>query len=144
MHGESSALVAQKAKAAFAAGLMPIICVGETLEQRENGQTNDVLSRQLSESLPADATAQNCLLAYEPVWAIGTGKVASTEQVRETHAHIASKVPAGILILYGGSVKASNAAEILAVENVSGVLVGGASLQAAEFNAIIAAAAAQF
>ncbi len=144
-HGESDALIAKKAQAAYAAGLVAIICIGETLAEREAGTTLDVMDVQLAGSVPDDATAANTVIAYEPVWAIGTGKVPSTEQIAEVHAHIrrvlkvrfadANEIP----LLYGGSVKDSNAAEIFAVDNVDGALVGGASLKAVDFSPIISA-----
>jgi triosephosphate isomerase (TIM) len=142
-HAESSQLVKEKAQAALKAGLIPVICIGETLEQREAGQMETVLAEQIAQSIPSESTPDNTIIAYEPVWAIGTGKVATPQQVAETHAFIESKLPKGMAILYGGSVKADNATEILAIPAVSGVLVGGASLKAEEFNAIISAGAAQ-
>jgi triosephosphate isomerase (TIM) len=142
-HAESSELVAKKASAALKAGLTPIICIGETLEEREGGKTETVLAEQIAQSIPADATAENAVIAYEPVWAIGTGKVATAEQVRDTHAFIAGKLPQPMPILYGGSVKPDNAREILGISHVYGVLVGGASLKFEDFNAIIDAGVLQ-
>lgn len=145
-HGESDALIAAKAAAAHRAGLIAIICVGETEAERVAGRALDVASAQLAGSIPAGATAENTVIAYEPVWAIGTGKTATPADVAEMHAHIRGELAGKIAdadkvrILYGGSVKASNAAELLAVENVDGALVGGASLVAADFWAIIEAA----
>jgi triosephosphate isomerase len=141
-HGESDALIAAKAKAAQAEGLVTIICVGETEAQRDAGQAQAVVAGQLAGSLPEGATAANTVIAYEPVWAIGTGKTATPEDVRAMHAHIRAelerKLPdaQAVRILYGGSVKPSNAEELMAVENVDGALVGGASLKAEDFWAI--------
>ncbi len=139
-HGEDNATVAAKSLAAHAAGLTAVICIGETLAEREAGETLAVLSAQIAGSVPAEATAQNTVIAYEPVWAIGTGLVPSTDQIAEAHAHIRAELSdKDIPLLYGGSVKASNAAEIFAVPNVDGALVGGASLRAADFSPIITA-----
>lgn len=142
-HGEADAQVRAKAEAAIKAGLTPIVCVGETLAQREAGQTLDVIAKQHAGSLPDSAT---CIVAYEPVWAIGTGKVATLDQIGEVHAHMRRLLAdrygdAGnaIPLLYGGSVKASNAAEIFGVPEVDGALVGGASLKAEDFAPIISA-----
>ncbi len=140
-HGEDDATVHAKAEAAWRAGLVAIICIGETREQREQGATLDILSRQVVGSVPASATAVNAVLAYEPVWAIGTGLTPTAGDVAEAHAHIRAKLAeklgaveaAKIRILYGGSVKPSNAVELLGVANVDGALVGGASLKAADF-----------
>ncbi|NYZ11945.1 triose-phosphate isomerase [Azospirillum sp. RWY-5-1] len=143
-HAEGDALIAAKAAAAHAEGLIAIVCVGETEAERDAGQANAVVSRQLAGSLPAGATAANTVVAYEPVWAIGTGKTATPQDVADMHAHIraelAGKVDAadGVRILYGGSVKPGNAAELMAVPNVDGALVGGASLKADDFWAIAA------
>ncbi len=142
-HGESDELVRAKAGAALKAGLTPIICVGETEAQRERGETADVIARQVQGSVPEGATDANIVIAYEPVWAIGTGKTATTTDIAAVHKQIAELFAArhgaveGLRILYGGSVKASNAAEILATANVGGALVGGASLDAAEFWRIV-------
>ena len=144
-HGETDALVAAKSQAAYNAGLIAVICIGETLEEREAGQTLDVIDRQLSGSVPQSADALTTVIAYEPVWAIGTGKVPTTEQIAQVHAHIRTRLQsrfddgAEFSLLYGGSVKGSNAADIFAVPNVNGALVGGASLKAADFSPIIAA-----
>src|SRR5216684_1487835 len=145
-HGETDAIVRAKAEAAWRAGLLPIVCIGETLAEREAGRTLDVLARQLKGSVPAGATAAKLVVAYEPVWAIGTGKTPTTPEVAAAHAHI-RKVLGGLMgeaaavrLLYGGSVKDSNAAELLAAGDVDGALVGGASLKAAEFLAIAKAA----
>lgn len=147
-HGESDALVKAKADAALTAGLNVIICVGETQAQRDAGQAESVVASQLAGSLPmGDAVAERVTVAYEPVWAIGTGLVASLEDIQAMHAAIRGKLtklygPAAdaIRILYGGSVKAENAAEILAVPEVDGALVGGASLTADSFLGIVVAA----
>ncbi|WP_339746949.1 triose-phosphate isomerase [uncultured Maricaulis sp.] len=140
-HGETSILVCAKAKAARVAGLIPIICVGETLTEREAGRAHEIVGAQLKASLPADAGA-GVVIAYEPVWAIGTGLTAAAEDVASMHAFIRSQLrePAATRILYGGSVKPENAAELLALEDVDGALVGGASLQIDSFAAIVVAA----
>ncbi|CAO3353045.1 triose-phosphate isomerase [Azospirillum palustre] len=141
-HGESDAVVNAKAVAAHKEGLVAIICVGETEAQRDAGQANAVVSGQLAGSIPAGATADNTVIAYEPVWAIGTGKTATPDDVKAMHAHIRAELDgkiagsAKVRILYGGSVKPGNAAELMAVENVDGALVGGASLKADDFWAI--------
>lgn len=147
---ESSELVAEKFVAAKRAGLIPILCVGESLHQRETGHTEWVLEKQLKpifDLAGAEAFSQ-AVVAYEPIWAIGTGKTASPEQAQEVHAFIRSEIAAfdakiagSLPILYGGSVKASNAAELFSQPDVDGGLVGGASLIAQEFIAIVAAAA---
>ena len=133
-HGESNEIVHAKALAAHRAGAIPIVCVGETLAERDAGETLLVIADQLAGSVPADIPG--LVIAYEPVWAIGTGRTPTTEQVREVHAAIAAQAPAGTRILYGGSVKPANAAELLNVPHVHGALVGGASLKAADFLAI--------
>ncbi len=141
-HLEDDALVLAKLVAARAAGLVAIVCVGETLAQRDAGATLDVVSRQLSGSLPDDLAAADVAIAYEPVWAIGTGRTPTVAEVAAVHAHIrsalAGKLAAagGVRLLYGGSVKPSNAKELMAVPNVDGALVGGASLVADDFWAI--------
>ncbi|HEX5795705.1 MAG TPA: triose-phosphate isomerase [Geminicoccaceae bacterium] len=137
-HGESDALVRAKAEAALAAGLMPILCIGETEAQWTTGQTLDVLARQLDGSLPGAASADTLIVAYEPVWAIGTGRTPSLDDIAGTHAHLRRRV-GDLALLYGGSVKSGNAREILAVPEVDGALVGGASLDATEFWAIYTA-----
>lgn len=132
--GETSAQVRAKAEAALAAGLGPIICVGETLAEREAGQEFDVVLGQVRESLPA---AGQVMIAYEPVWAIGTGKVASPEQAQEMHAAIRSALPQRATpILYGGSMKGANAGELLRQPDIDGGLIGGASLNPNDFLAI--------
>ena len=148
-HGESDALVKAKAEAALAAGLVAIVCVGETLAERDAGTTLDVVGSQIAGSLPAGATASNLVIAYEPVWAIGTGRTPTIPQIAEVHAFIRQRLGAamgaeasGVRILYGGSVKPSNAGEIFGVKDVDGALVGGASLKAVDFSAIVAALSA--
>jgi triosephosphate isomerase (TIM) len=145
-HGESDATVKAKAEAAHRAKLTAIVCVGETAEQRRAGATLQIVGGQLEHSLPANATAANTVIAYEPVWAIGTGLVPTTADVAEVHAALRAALVArlgaegaGMRILYGGSVKASNAKDLMAVPNVNGALVGGASLKAADFVGIVAA-----
>ncbi len=144
-HGETDALVRQKAEAAWRAGLIAIVCVGETQAQRDAGQTLQICGGQLSGSLPDGATAASLVVAYEPVWAIGTGLTPTAEDVEQVHKFIRDKLITRfkdegrkIRVLYGGSVKPSNAAELMAVANVNGALVGGASLKAADFLAIAA------
>lgn len=145
-HAETSALVRAKAEAALSAGLAAIVCVGETWPEREAGKTASVITAQLADSLPAGASAANLVVAYEPVWAIGTGKTATPPQVAEVHALIRRELRSrlkdaeGVRILYGGSVKPANAGELLGVADVDGALVGGASLKAEDFLAIAAAA----
>ncbi|QQR69170.1 MAG: triose-phosphate isomerase [Alphaproteobacteria bacterium] len=143
LHGETSALVAAKAAAAQAVGLIPIICVGETEAQYRAGSSRAVVEQHLSESLPSGATALNTVIAYEPVWAIGTGLTPSLEEIAAIHRAIRDTLGAlgaDMRILYGGSVKPDNAAAILALDDVDGALVGGASLKASEFIAIVQAA----
>jgi triosephosphate isomerase len=144
-HGESDALVRQKAEAAWRAGVLAIVCIGETRAQRDAGQTLDICGGQLKGSLPDAATSANLVVAYEPVWAIGTGLTPTAQDVEQVHRFVRGvlverfKQEGGkIRILYGGSVKPSNAAELMAVANVNGALVGGASLKAADFLAIAA------
>jgi triosephosphate isomerase len=145
-HGETDELVRAKAAAAHRAGLTAIICIGETLEQRNSGNTLSVVSRQLAGSLPEGATAANTVIAYEPVWAIGTGLTPAPAEVADVHTHIRKELVermgeqgAAMRILYGGSVKPSNAQDLLSADNVNGALVGGASLKAADFIGIIKA-----
>ncbi|MBV8976100.1 MAG: triose-phosphate isomerase [Alphaproteobacteria bacterium] len=146
-HAESDAAVAQKARAAWRAGLLTIVCVGETQAERDDGRMLEVVARQIAASLPDGATVQNTTIAYEPVWAIGTGRTPTAAQIAEMHGHIRKllidRFATGrtMRILYGGSVKPSNANEILGIADVDGALVGGASLKAADFLAIAAAAA---
>ncbi len=138
-HGETSQTVASKAKAAHGAGLITIICIGESENQREQGQEQKVVGDQLVKSLPETANAQNTVIAYEPVWAIGTGKTASSEDVAAMHSFIRTKLKESlddsdkVRILYGGSMKPENAGELLATPNVDGGLIGGASLNANAF-----------
>jgi triosephosphate isomerase (TIM) len=145
-HGETSVLVAAKAKACHDAGLTSIICIGETLDERKSGHTLDVLSKQLKESVPAGSAALNMVIAYEPVWAIGTGLTPTTKEVEEAHLHLRKELEAmlgadgqNVRLLYGGSVKPSNALELMSAPNVNGALVGGASLKASDFIGIIKA-----
>jgi len=146
-HGETDAAVAEKVRAAWAAGLTAIVCVGETEGQRDAGATLAVIEAQIAGSIPAGATAANLVVAYEPVWAIGTGRTPTLDEIAEVHDRIRALLAArmadagGVRLLYGGSVKPGNAAEIFAVSNVDGALVGGASLKAADFGAIVAALA---
>ncbi|MDR3126802.1 MAG: triose-phosphate isomerase [Rickettsiales bacterium] len=144
-HGETDAAVREKAAAALRHGLTPIICIGETDAQRTAGEALGVIAEQFLNSVPAGATAKNVIVAYEPVWAIGTGKSAETKDIVEVHAHIRklSEQKFGdrsVSILYGGSVKPATAGDTLAIPDVDGVLVGGASLKADDFWAIAAAA----
>jgi len=149
LYGESDDLVARKFMAAQSHGLVPVLCVGETLEEREGGQTLNVVSRQLEAVLSVSGVGSlaKAVIAYEPVWAIGTGRTASSEQAQEVHATIRAKVAGldatiggSVRILYGGSVKASNARELFAMPDIDGGLVGGASLKADEFARICAGA----
>src|SRR5664279_4218760 len=142
-HGETDVLVRQKAEAVWRAGLTAIVCIGETQHQRDAGQTLDICRGQLNISLPDGANANNLIVAYEPVWAIGTGLTPMAGDVEQIHRFIRDILIARfngegrrMRILYGGSVKPSNAAELMAVANVNGALVGGASLKAADFLAI--------
>lgn len=144
-HGETDDLVRAKAETAIAAGLTPVICLGETLAQRDAGETLAVVGRQLAGSVPDSASART-IIAYEPVWAIGTGRTPTLEQIAEVHAFLRGGLrqrfgaaAEGMRLLYGGSVKPENAGQIFAVPDVDGALVGGASLKAADFGAIITA-----
>jgi triosephosphate isomerase len=144
-HGETDVLIRQKAEATWRAGLTAIVCIGETQHQRDQGQTLDICRGQLNVSLPDRARADNLVVAYEPVWAIGTGLTPTAGDVKQIHGFIRELLiarfngeGARIRILYGGSVKPSNARELMAVANVNGALVGGASLKAADFLAIAA------
>ena len=144
-HGESDALVREKAEAVWRAGLTAIVCIGETREQRDAGKALDICGTQLKGSLPDGSTAGRLVVAYEPVWAIGTGLTPTAGDVEQVHRFIRDTLTsrfrgegAAIRILYGGSVKPSNAAELMGVANVNGALVGGASLKAADFLAIAA------
>ncbi len=145
-HGETDAIVRRKAEAAHRAGLMAIVCVGETERQRRDGETLNVVGAQIDGSLPGGATAANTIIAYEPVWAIGTGLTPTLDDVAEVHGFIRGCLKEriggegeGVRILYGGSVKPANAGELLSVANVDGALVGGASLKANDFYAILSA-----
>ena len=149
-HGESDAVVAAKTVAALKAGLAPVVCVGETLEQREAGKTNEVVGGQLDVVLAAldAADVARIVVAYEPVWAIGTGKTATPEMAQEVHAMLRARLvaksaeaAAKVRILYGGSMKPDNAVQLLAMADIDGGLIGGAALKAADFLAIIQAAA---
>jgi triosephosphate isomerase len=149
LFGESDALVARKFMAAQGQGLVPVLCVGETLEERESDQTGAVVTRQIEAVLAVAGvhSLAKAVIAYEPIWAIGTGRTASPEQAQEVHAMIRSKVAerdgtigGSVRILYGGSVKASNAQELFAMPDIDGGLVGGASLKADEFARICAGA----
>jgi triosephosphate isomerase len=150
MHGESDSIVRAKAEAALSAGLAVIVCVGETEAERDAGNAEAVVGAQIEGSVPqSDGAVDKLTLAYEPVWAIGTGRVPSVEDVTAMHAAIRAKLVAiygeagaGVRILYGGSVKADNAGELLSIPDVGGALVGGASLTAESFLAIVGAAAA--
>lgn len=146
-HGESNSLVSLKAKQALACGITPIVCVGETLAEREAGQTEAVVKRQLAAVIHDNGHCiSETVVAYEPVWAIGTGKTATAEQAQEVHAVLRAQLKAAtehadrIHILYGGSMNAANAAQLLAQPDIDGGLVGGASLKSADFLAIVAAA----
>jgi triosephosphate isomerase len=144
-HGETDAQVQGKAASAIAAGLIPIVCVGETEAERDRGETAAVIRRQVEHSLPAAARGNTVVIAYEPVWAIGTGRTPTVPEIAEVHRQIRALFAARhdgaerLRILYGGSVKGSNAAQVLAAEGVNGALVGGASLDAADFWRIVEA-----
>lgn len=146
-HGETNAAVQAKAQAAHRAGLVAIVCIGETLDEREAGKALEITGAQLAGSLPEGTTGANTVVAYEPVWAIGTGKTASTDDIAEVHDALRAALVGAlgdegqkVRILYGGSVKPGNAGEIFGLENVDGGLVGGASLKASDFSQIVAAA----
>lgn len=144
LHGESDNVVKTKAENAIKAGLKAIICIGETEIERDEGRALQVVADQIKGSVPMMATAENCVIAYEPVWAIGTGKTPTVADVAEVHAAIraelsdllGTEIADGMRVLYGGSVKPSNAKELLAVDNVDGALIGGASLKVDDFWAI--------
>lgn len=146
MRHETDLVVREKAVNSIEKGLIPVICVGETLEERESGKALDVVCRQIRESVPSISTGENTVIAYEPVWAIGTGKVPSVQDVAEMHAAIREEIKAllgedvasTMRVLYGGSVKPSNAKELLSVANVDGALIGGASLKVEDFWGIAA------
>jgi len=139
-HGETDATINTKAQAVLAAGLAPIICVGESRAEREQGLALEIVEAQLKGSMPTSPLTPQMVIAYEPVWAIGTGLTPTLEDIDEMHRHIRTLVTADTRILYGGSVKPGNAKEILAINDVNGALVGGASLKARDFHAIITAA----
>ncbi len=139
-HQENNALVRKKAEAAIQAGIIPVICIGESEEERAAGRCLFVITTQLRESMPANATPENTVIAYEPVWAIGTGKVPNENEIGEVHQAITHLLPERFRILYGGSVKPANAASILSIRYVDGLLVGGCSLNADEFLHIIQSA----
>lgn len=145
-HGETDEIIAAKAAQAMECGVIPIICVGETLDQRQAGQTAAVIESQVGAAVPSPAAGGDLVVAYEPVWAIGTGLTASAAQIEDVHAQIRALLekrlaePAHLRIIYGGSVKPENAGEILSLANVDGALVGGASLKAETFLAIAQAA----
>jgi triosephosphate isomerase len=149
-HGETDAIVATQCRAAWDAGLFAILCVGETEAERDAGRTLDVVGRQLANSVPDGATPHRLAIAYEPVWAIGTGRTPTADQIAEVHRFIRAEINArigaaggqGIRILYGGSMKPANAADILAIADVDGGLIGGASLKADDLGAIVVAAEA--
>ena len=140
-HAETDAVVRAKAAAAHRSGLTAIVCIGETLDQRKAGRAIEVVTGQLQGSLPERAGAANTVVAYEPVWAIGTGLTPTADEIADVHARLrealAERGMEGARLLYGGSVKPSNAAEILGIDNVNGALVGGASLKAADFIGIV-------
>lgn len=136
-HGETDAVVAAKVRAAWDAGLLAIVCIGETLTEREAGRTEAVCRTQLAGSVPSGASIANSVIAYEPIWAIGSGKTPSLAEIAATHAHIRSCVGVPARVIYGGSVSPSNARDILALPEVNGALVGGASLSAADFSMIV-------
>jgi triosephosphate isomerase len=148
-HGESDALISAKTLAAWDAGLVAVVCIGETEQIRDAGQTLTVIGAQLAGSVPDGATPQRLVVAYEPVWAIGTGRTPTLAQIEEVHGFVRARLTERfgaaareMRLLYGGSVKPSNASEIFAVPNVDGALVGGASLKAADFSTIISALSA--
>jgi triosephosphate isomerase len=142
-HGETDAQIRDKIAAAWRAGLAAILCVGETREQRQAGSAGEIVSSQLDGSIPRGATAATLVIAYEPVWAIGTGLTATTEDIAAMHAEIRRRTPAGVRILYGGSVNPGNCDAILPLPDVDGALVGGASLNADDFWAIVRSYAAE-
>jgi triosephosphate isomerase (TIM) len=143
-HGETDSLVRDKIAGAWRAGVVPILCIGETRQQRQAGEAVDVVSLQLAGSTPEGAAADNLVVAYEPVWAIGTGLTATMEDIAAMHSEIRARIPDGTRILYGGSVNPKNAAAILGLAEVDGALVGGASLNAEDFWAIARSCPASF
>ena len=143
-YGETSQFVAAKASGAISAGLTPIICIGETLEEKDAGKAIEVITEQFSTSIPANATVDNIIIAYEPVWAIGTGKSATVMDIVEIHTAIKELAEKrfgsrAVPVLYGGSVKPGNASEIFSIKDVDGALIGGASLNASDFWGIASA-----
>jgi triosephosphate isomerase len=147
-HGETDAAVAAKAAAAAAAGLVPIVCLGESAEQRQRGEALAVVARQLAGSLPADLAPARCVVAYEPIWAIGSGAIPTSDEIAGVHGHLRARLVErfgaagqGVRLLYGGSVKPSNAGGIVRIPAVDGLLVGGASLLADDFWAVCAGCA---
>lgn len=150
-HGETDAIVGAKAKAAWRAGLIAIVCIGETEQQRLDGHALHTCGNQINESVPDGMTAATTVVAYEPVWAIGTGRTPTSAEIAEVHDHIRTCLTKrfgaegnATRILYGGSMKPANAAEILAISNVGGGLIGGASLKASDFSAIFNASSRNF
>jgi triosephosphate isomerase len=148
-HGETDDLVRAKSQAVVDAGLIAIVCIGETEAERDSGKTLAVIGSQIDGSIPMGATAASLVVAYEPVWAIGTGRTPTLAEIAEVHSFLRGRLRGligteadGVRILYGGSVKPSNAADIFAVPHVDGALVGGASLKASDFGAIVAALSA--
>ncbi len=148
-HAETDALVRAKAEAAIGAGLTAIVCIGESEAERDAGRTLAVIGTQIDGSIPMGATAANLVVAYEPIWAIGTGRTPTLSEIAEVHSFLRGRLRGligdeamGVRLLYGGSVKPSNATEIFAVPHVDGALVGGASLKAADFGAIVTALSA--
>jgi len=141
-HGETNDIVKAKAEQSLKQGITAIVCVGETLDEREAGCANEIVSDQIKNSIPDNASAHNVVIAYEPVWAIGTGKAATVDDVKEMHSMIRGLLKtmldtgAEMRILYGGSVKPNNAAQLLNLDNVDGALIGGASLKVEDFTAI--------
>ena len=140
LFNEKNEIISQKASNCLKEKIIPILCVGETLEQKKNYQTKEVLTDQIKKSIPIEASNENIIIAYEPIWAIGTGLTASVEEIVEINNFIKKEITGfeNYKVIYGGSVNSSNSKEILAIENLDGVLVGGASINIEEFNKIIA------
>ena len=140
LFNEKNEIISQKASNCLKEKIIPILCVGETLEQKKNYQTKEVLMDQIKKSIPIEASNENIIIAYEPIWAIGTGLTPSVEEIAEIHNFIKKDISGfeNYKVIYGGSVKLSNSKEMLAIENVDGILVGGASVNIEEFNRIIA------
>ncbi|MDC0216605.1 triose-phosphate isomerase [Pelagibacteraceae bacterium] len=139
LFNETNSEVCLKSSRVIEYNIVPIICIGETLEEKENGKTNDVLSKQLEESIPKSSNSENTIIAYEPVWAIGTGLTPTLKEINKTHEFLKNHNPKFLnyKILYGGSVKANNAKEIVSLSNVDGALIGGSSLKSEDFTKII-------